>query len=102
MTMDINYSSTARELSQPPFTPEKLAERWACSPDQVRALCRRNKLAHFTVGRGLYRIPPKAVEQYEQCGSSAIAATDTQSDKPKLPPRGGRSAPKIVMLPGVR
>ena len=43
-------------LPPPPLTPESLAARWACSPAHVRALCRRGRLRHFRIGRGLYRI----------------------------------------------
>ncbi|QRF66346.1 helix-turn-helix domain-containing protein [Rhodobacteraceae bacterium PD-2] len=52
-----------------PLTPDKLAERWECSPETVRQLCRSNALRSFRLGR-LYRIPMDAVEEYE-CQTSA-------------------------------
>jgi excisionase family DNA binding protein len=66
-----------------PFTPETLADRWACSPNQVRALCRQGRLGHFRVGRGLFRIPQEAVIAYERL-----------PDLPLAP-----SPPRIVMAP---
>lgn len=32
------------DLPPAPFTPEALATRWGCSPDQIRALCRKGRL----------------------------------------------------------
>lgn len=29
---------------RPPYTPEKLAERWSCSAETVRAMIRRGEL----------------------------------------------------------
>lgn len=54
------------------FTPEQLAKRWSVTANTIRAMCKRNELEHFRPGK-LYRIPRKAVEDYEnQCttGSS--------------------------------
>lgn len=76
----------AEPLPPPPFTPETLAERWQCSPANVRNLCRSGRLTHFTVGRGMYRIPVDAVEHYET-GTSAVA--------PAL-----AAPPRVALLPG--
>ena len=54
-------------LPPPAFTPEQLAERWACEPDVIRRLCRKRKLGYFKVGH-LTRIPRAAVEEYERQG----------------------------------
>ena len=35
----------------PPYTPETLAERWACSPQQIRRMVRRGELCAFRGGR---------------------------------------------------
>ena len=86
-------------LPPAPFTPEGLSDRWACSVDQVRSLCRRGRLRHFTVGKGLYRIPADAVEEYEGCVSNSIGAGGMPSGARKDRPSAVRSAPKIVMLP---
>ena len=34
-----------------PYTPETLAERWACSPQQIRRMVRRGGLCAFRGGR---------------------------------------------------
>ncbi|MGH7044098.1 MAG: helix-turn-helix domain-containing protein [Acetobacteraceae bacterium] len=92
------------ELPPIPFTPETLAERWRCSPDQIRALCRRGRLSSFRIGRGLFRVPAAAVAAYEArgCDSSSIAAGGMPSGERMEKRAGGRSAPKIVMLPPAR
>ena len=33
-----------------PYTPETLAERWDCSPRQVRDMCTKGQLAFFRLG----------------------------------------------------
>ena len=48
-----------------PFTPETLAERWDCSPEHVRTLCKQGRLRSFKIGRGMYRIPIDAVAEFE-------------------------------------
>lgn len=53
---------TARAL-----TPEQVAERWECSAETVRQMCKRNDLPHFRVGR-MIRLRPEHVEAYE-CGT---------------------------------
>lgn len=52
-----------------PFTPETLANRWGVSPTMVRNMCGSGQIEHFRLGK-LYRIPAKAVEDYE-CQTSA-------------------------------
>lgn len=34
-----------------PYTPEALAERWQCSAETIRAMCRQGRLPHFRSGR---------------------------------------------------
>ncbi|WP_082024675.1 excisionase family DNA-binding protein [Mameliella alba] len=64
--------TSPRPLSQRPrpFTPDTLAERWACSAETVRQMVKRGELPGFRVGR-LFRIPVNAVEEYEECQTSA-------------------------------
>jgi hypothetical protein len=78
-----------------PFTPESLAERWGCSADQVRALCRRGRLDHFTIGKGMYRIPQAAAVAFEEAGLAAAqpAPTTLRSVGPEDESRGGHEAP---------
>lgn len=49
---------------QRPCTSDKLAARWACSPNHVRNLIHRGELRAFTIGR-LFRIPHSAVIAFE-------------------------------------
>ena len=53
--------------SRRPYTPETLAERWACSAETIRAMCRTGRLTCFRVGKG-YRIPYAVVEAHESAG----------------------------------
>ncbi|MDE2102107.1 MAG: helix-turn-helix domain-containing protein [Patescibacteria group bacterium] len=89
----------ADHLPPQPFTPESLAERWACSPDHIRSLCRRGRIDCFVVGRGLYRIPLDAVSDYEarRCGSSSTAGGGMPSGERAARPGAVPSVPKIVM-----
>jgi len=80
------------DLPPIPFTPETLAQRWDVSADQVRKLCRKGTLQHFRLGKGIFRIPAAAVCAYE----------GTAIDRVPIAPKEQRSAPKVVMLPGVR
>lgn len=52
-----------------PFTPETLANRWGVSATMIRNMCGAGEIEHFRLGK-LYRIPAKAVEDYE-CQTSA-------------------------------
>lgn len=64
---------TARAL-----TPEQVAERWECSAETVRQMCKRNDLPHFRVGR-MIRLRPEHVEAYE-CGNiESDGSTDASS-----------------------
>ena len=86
-------------LPPPPFTPETLADRWSCSPDAIRRLCRAGRLACFHVGKGMYRIRQDVVEEYERRDSSSIEAGGTPSGPPQKAPSVAPSVPKIVIVP---
>ena len=47
-----------------PYSPETLADRWACSSEKVRQMCRRGDLSFFRLGK-LIRIPANEVERVE-------------------------------------
>ncbi|WP_413697776.1 helix-turn-helix domain-containing protein [Pseudovibrio sp. SPO723] len=61
------------------YTPETLAERWKVCANTVRSMCKKGELLHFRTGR-LYRIPHRAVEDYE-CGSQSIEENGTSASK---------------------
>lgn len=96
---DRTPEQAAGELPPIPFTPDTLAARWGCDAENVRVLCKRGRLRHFTVGRGMYRIPVQAVEEFEGCGLSSTEAGGTRSGGKAARPGAGRSVPGIVMLP---
>lgn len=64
-----------------PYSPQTLANRWGCSAEKVRTMCRNGELASFTLGK-LIRIPAHEVERYE-CQSTP--SLDTEES---LPSRG--------------
>lgn len=47
-----------------PFSPAQLAERWGCSAEKVRIMCKDRVLASFSLGK-LIRIPAAEVDRYE-------------------------------------
>jgi excisionase family DNA binding protein len=53
-----------------PYTPESLAERWACSANHVRNLIASGDPPAFKLGGRLFRIPAAAVEKFETSGGS--------------------------------
>ena len=57
-----------------PYTPDTLADRWGCSGEKVRQLVKQGQLRGFRIGR-MIRIPVSAVEEYEQCGNTALGAS---------------------------
>lgn len=57
-----------------PFTPQSLAERWACHPRTVRNLIRKGELRPFRIG-ALVRISMDEVERYEKCAANGSQGT---------------------------
>lgn len=55
---------TALPLYERPYSPETLADRWGCSSEKVRQMCKRGDLASFRLGK-LIRIPAAEVERIE-------------------------------------
>lgn len=83
-----------------PYTPERLAERWDCSPAHVRRLCKRGDLPHFRIGKE-YRIPLQAIEEIETCdgrlsGSSSTEESGTPSGSTGEKLSDTRFVPRIV------
>ena len=67
------------------YTPEMVADMWGCSAQHVRNLINRGELRAMRLGSRLIRIPAKAVEDYEQCASTGLAASTGDTSSP-----GGR------------
>ncbi|NOE24826.1 excisionase family DNA-binding protein [Ruegeria sp. HKCCD6157] len=62
----------------PPYTPKTLADRWNCSSETVRQLCKSGQLECFRVGRQ-FRIPAHKVEEFEQCRNTTLAVSTAAS-----------------------
>ena len=54
-------------MTERPFTPDSLAERWGCSGKHIRSLIQKGEIPHFRVGGKLLRIPAEAVAEIEAC-----------------------------------
>lgn len=76
---DSKSLTTAQRAVTRPFTPETLANRWGVSATMIRNMCGVGQIEHFRLGK-LYRIPAKAVEEYEcQKSASDDCAADSAS-----------------------
>lgn len=63
-----------------PFSPETLADRWGCSAEKVRLMCRAGDIASFRLGK-LIRISANEVERYE-CQITESSSTGANSASP--------------------
>jgi len=63
-----------------PYSPETLAERWDCSPEKIRLMCRHGQLASFRLGK-LIRIPAAEVERVE-CLNTPLPCTEADGLSP--------------------
>lgn len=64
-----------------PYSPATLADRWGCSAETVRQMCRRGDLRWFPVGGKLIRIPASEVERVE-CQNTASSGTGASGALP--------------------
>ena len=60
-----------------PHSPETLADRWSCSAEKIRQMCRKGELSYFRLGK-LIRIPANEVERVE-CLNTALCATEANT-----------------------
>jgi excisionase family DNA binding protein len=67
-------------LAARPFSPETLADRWACSAETIRQMCRRGELSSFRLGK-LIRIPANEVERVE-CQNTGSSNTEGNTASP--------------------
>ncbi len=67
-------------MSNKPYSPETLADRWGCSAEKVRLMYRNGELAGFRLGK-LIRIPAAEVERYE-CQNTPSPDTEESSPSP--------------------
>jgi len=79
------------EVSERPYTPESLAERWECSPQHVRKMLADGRLKGFKLGNKMWRISTSEVAKVEddQCekqssestGANSVSFTTTREDR---------------------
>ncbi|MGH6743043.1 MAG: helix-turn-helix domain-containing protein [Bradyrhizobium sp.] len=89
-------------MSDRPYTITAAAERLACSQVTVRALCRAGKLGSFRIGVGdkaYFRIPARALEEFERCGSCGSETDSTPTSEPEQDQSEPAWGPRIVRLP---
>lgn len=60
-----------------PYSPETLADRWGCSSEKIRQMCRRGELPYFRLGK-LIRIPANEVERVE-CLTGGSSSTEANT-----------------------
>lgn len=77
-----------------PFSPETLADRWGCSPDKIRGMCKAGEIASFRLGR-LIRIPASEVERFE-CQNTVSSDTEENSASPTRTPNEDAFASRLV------
>ena len=73
-------AAEALKVSTRPYSPETLAQRWGCSAEKVRLMCKGGELASFRLGK-LIRIPAAEVDRYE-CQITASLCTGESSPSP--------------------
>ena len=71
-------------LAARPFSPETLAERWGCSAEKIRQMCRQGAIDSFRLGR-LIRIAANEVERIE-CQNTDSSSIEGSSASPTVTP----------------
>lgn len=71
-----------------PYSPETLGDRWGCSSEKIRQMCRSGELASFRLGK-LIRIPASEVERIE-CQNTD--SSDTADNGASPTPNQGEGA----------
>ncbi|WP_323132806.1 helix-turn-helix domain-containing protein [Sphingobium lactosutens] len=86
------------EDDRPPYSVQRLAERWECSPSMIRKLIDQGKLEVFYLGN-LIRISAAEVEQYE---CRKVTHTPSRNSEEDSPSSGGKQktedSPKGVVV----
>lgn len=75
-------------MSERPYSPNRLAERWECSIDHIYSLLGSGRLQGFKLGGKLWRVSAGEVERYEcqttgsgsSRGDGAPSGTKAESD----------------------
>ena len=67
-----------------PYSPETLGNRWGCSAEKVRQMCRSGDLASFRLGK-LIRIPASEVERIECQTGDSSSIEDSGASPTEIP-----------------
>ena len=81
-------------MTTKPYSPETLAERWGCSSEKVRLMCRSGELSSFRLGK-LIRVPATEVERYE-CQNIPSPSTEENSPLPSETETANRAEFRLV------
>jgi excisionase family DNA binding protein len=82
----VSARATFKRDEPRPFSPETLGERWGCSSEKIRQMCRRGELSSFRLGK-LIRIPASEVDRIE-CQSGDLLNTEANTALPMELPAG--------------
>ena len=63
------------------YSPKTLGERWACSAETIRQMCKRGELTFIKPGPKLIRITAREVERFE-CQSTDSLSTEASIASP--------------------
>jgi excisionase family DNA binding protein len=98
---DITNNPVEREagMTARPYSPQTLADRWGCSSEKVRQMCRNGELASFTLGK-LIRIPAHEVERVECQTSIASDHTEESSSSSTPMPLDSAFAARLARQTG--
>ena len=79
-------------MNEPPFSPNKLAERWDCSKQYIYKLIREKRLKSFNLGGKLVRISAEEVARWE--AQQQTTSSESSTDEKSLP--GGKGVSDIA------
>lgn len=77
-------------MGERPYTPESLADRWACTSKHIRDLCHKGTLSFFKLGK-LYRIPAAVVDEFER-GTVCESGEEPMGGGTGLRPMDGKAS----------
>jgi excisionase family DNA binding protein len=80
-------------MSEAPYSPKMLAERWGCTRQFVHKLIREKKLPAFRIGEKLLRIRAEEVHKWE--AQIVNTALEGSTDDGSL--RGGKVAEGVAI-----
>jgi len=80
------------------YSPKTLAERWDCSAETIRQMCKRGELTFIRPGPKLIRIPAHEVERFE-CQSTVSSSTEASGPSPTPDPLEGYES-RLARLTG--